>query len=396
MKYKYRQILLLLMFLSPLLVQGQIRLSDEARFSILTSSPTDEEVFTIYGHTGIRLNDPVNDMDYVFNYGLFDFSKPNFIYRFAKGETDYKLGGNHFLDYIIEYQMRGSSVTEQVLNLNPGEKQRIAEALLINMRPENRTYRYNFFFDNCATRPVDLVEAYVDGEVVYHHPYQPKTFREMINYASRNKPWQTFGCDLALGSPADRLATQHEEMFLPWYLQEAFDQATIVGTDGTVRKLVSETNLLVEEIPDEEIEKEWFTPLVCFWTLFFVVLGITCREWKKGIYYRWLDFLLFFIAGIAGTVIAFLCFISEHPSTCPNWMLLSLHPVQLIGAVLFVVKKWKIAGYYYHFINFAALTLMLLGWYFIPQHLNAACIPLVGTLWIRSAYGVYRYKSNVE
>ncbi|MCC8198864.1 MAG: DUF4105 domain-containing protein [Tannerellaceae bacterium] len=386
--------LFLLLFLFPVWLQAQFRISDQAQISILTSSPSDDEVFTIYGHTGIRLKDPAHDMDYVFNYGLFDFSKPNFIFRFAKGETDYTLGGSNFLDYIIDYQLRGSSVTEQVLNLNPGEKQRIVEALLINMRPENRTYRYNFFFDNCATRPVAIVETYVDGEVLYNHPYRPKTFREMIHACSRNKPWLTFGCDLALGSPTDRLATQYEEMFLPQYLQEAFDQATIMEPDGTVRKLVAETHLLAEEIPDEETETEWLTPLRCGWLLFLVILGITYREWKKRACYRWLDCLLFFIAGLAGTVITFLCFISEHPATCPNWLLLWLHPFHLAGAIIFAVKKWKKAGYSYHFINFAALTLMLLGWYFIPQHLPAVCIPLVGTLWLRSAYGVYRYKSD--
>ena len=104
----------------------------------MTSAPYDEEVFTVYGHAALRIYDPKQNIDYIFNYGIFDFSKPNFIYRFAKGETDYKLGVADFQDYVIEYQMRGSDITEQVLNLTQEEKEHIWDALLINYRPENR------------------------------------------------------------------------------------------------------------------------------------------------------------------------------------------------------------------------------------------------------------------
>ncbi|MEG1749941.1 MAG: hypothetical protein RR249_09700, partial [Tannerellaceae bacterium] len=85
-------------------------------------------------------------------------------------------------------------------------------------------------------------------------------------------------------------------------------------------------------------------------------------------------------------------FISVHPCTFPNWSLVWLQPLDLVAVILFSVKKLKKAAYYYHFINFAALTLMLVGWHFIPQHLNTAFIPLVATLWMRSGYSVYRNK----
>ena len=211
---------LLLLFLFLLLVpaKAQIKLSDEAQISILTAAPSDEAVFTLYGHTAVRVKDSLHKIDLVFNYGIFDFSKPNFIYRFAKGETDYKLAAYNFQHYIIEYQMRGSEVTEQVLNFTPDEINKVWNALYINVQPENCVYRYNFFFDNCATRPVAIVEEQVDGKIKYNDPPEPQTFRDLINYCTRNNSWLTFGCDLALGSPTDRVATPHEMMFLPVYL----------------------------------------------------------------------------------------------------------------------------------------------------------------------------------
>lgn len=436
---------------------AQVILSDKAEISLLTSAPYDEEVFTVYGHAALRIHDPERELDLIFNYGIFDFSKPNFIYRFAKGETDYMLGVANFPDYVIEYQMRGSDITEQVLNLLPGEKARIWSALLENYQPENRVYRYNFFFDNCATRLATLAEKNVYGEIRYNDPLEPKTFRELINYCTRNHPWLTFGCDLALGSPTDRTATPHEMMFLPFYLKEAFGKATVIQPDGIERPLVKHTRTIgaagsetdraagsleaggskeateekatnaamagkpakndtpaaditkasegkeesrtmagpIEENDSHSAEDTLFTPMVASLLLFLLVFILTFREWRKKIYFRWLDCVLFFVAGAGGVILFFLSFISVHPATWPNWSLIWLNPLDLVAVILFCVKKARKAAYYYHFINFAALSMMLAGWYWIPQHLNTAFIPLVATLWLRSGYGIYRKKWKI-
>ncbi|MDR1403654.1 MAG: DUF4105 domain-containing protein [Tannerellaceae bacterium] len=370
-------------FVFPL--YAQLKLSEEAQISILTCSPSEDAVFTVYGHTAIRIYDPDHKIDVIFNYGIFDFSKANFVYRFAKGETDYKLGVTSFDHFLAEYQMRGAGITEQVLNLLPTEKERMWEALVINAQPENAVYRYNFFFDNCATRPVAIVEQYVDGEVIYNHEVKPQTFRQLINHCMRNKPWLIFGTELALGSPADRIAALHEELFLPLYLKEAFDKATVRRLDGSRRKLISETNIVAEEIP-EDVEINFFTPLLCSLIIFLLILLSTVYEWKAKRYFWLTDSMLFFIAGLAGVVLFFLAFISEHPATWPNGLIIWLHPFHLVGAALFAVKKLKKAAYYYHFINFALLSFMLLGWYFIPQQMNTAFIFLVLTFWARSAF----------
>ncbi|RHJ81522.1 DUF4105 domain-containing protein [Parabacteroides sp. AM08-6] len=395
--------LFLLLFTLPALRAEIIRMSNNAQISLLTAGASEEAVFTVYGHTAIRVRDTVlirdslQKIDVVFNYGVFDFSKPNFIYRFAKGDTDYMLGVRDFRDFILEYAMRGSEVTEQVLNLDSIEKNKVWEALVINSLPQNRVYRYNFFFDNCATRPAAVFEKSTNGQIHYQPPYQEQTFRELINYAMRNKPWLIFGCDLALGSPTDRTATTREMMFLPTYLKEAFGTATIIGPDGSSRKLVASTHLLTEEIEEDDTATwgDFFSPLLCCWAFFFLVLAITFSEWRRKTYFRIVDCLLFFIAGIGGVVLFFLCFVSTHPSIWPNWSVVWLQPFDLVAVILFAVKKFRKAAYCYHFINFAALTLMLIGWHFIPQHLNPAFIPLVMSLWLRSGYGVYRKIWNI-
>lgn len=360
------------------------------QISLLTSSPYEGEVFTVYGHAALRVKDDTHKLDYVFNYGIFSFSQPHFIYRFAKGETDYMLGACRYSDYMIEYQMRGSGVTEQKLNLSPEESQRLWLALSVNYEPQNRTYRYNFFFDNCATRPVRLIEENVTGKIVYRWQPEEKTFRDMINYCTRNHPWLTFGCDLALGSPTDRVATAHEMMFLPEYMKEAIASAVIVDAEGNERPLVQQS-IVVPADEEEDLPMEWLTPLFCAIIICIASLALTFYEYRKRYVGRWHDILLFTLAGIGGLVLFFLSFISEHPCTCPNWNMLWLHPLQLSILPLSLVKNGRKAVFYYHFINFAAIMIMLLGWRFIPQHFNHAIIPLIITLGVRSASYILRF-----
>ena len=372
-------------------IQAQRPLSPEATISLLTFAPSEDEIYTVYGHAALRVHDPAQQLDLVFSYGVFNFNEPHFVYRFTKGETDYQLGIASFQNCLMEYQMRGSQITEQTLQLLPEEKEAVWQALQINYRPENRRYRYNFFFDNCATRPVRLIEQCVQGELDYGDPYPTETFRTLINRCTRHFPWLTFGCDLALGSPADRMATQHEMMFLPPYLQRAWSQAIIHTADGKTRQLVGETRSIGVDSDDEpEDTGSLCSPLLIGWLLFGCIGWLTISEWRRATYWPWIDRILFSIAGLAGCLLAFLSFLSSHPCTYPNWNLGWLHPFHLIGVVLLCVKSWKKGAICYHFINFAALCVGLVAWPFIPQHFNAAFFPLVLTLACRSGWSIYR------
>ena len=379
---------------------AQTFLSENAIISLLTSTPTDYAVYTLYGHTSIRVRDSVaanSTIDYVFNYGMFDNSQPNFVYKFAKGETDYMLAYYDYKTFAGEREYLNCSVYEQVLNLTLQEMQDLYWALINNAKQENRSYRYNYFFDNCATRPAQLIEQIVKGQIIYQeNPAANKTFRDIINYYTRDNAWLTYGCDLALGFPTDRVVTFRESFFIPEYLHKAYTSAQIVNPDGTQRPLVSEEYILREKIDDDNDSKMLFTPLGCSLLLLAVVLFITWIEWRGKKYFRSVDCLLFFIAGIAGCIIFFLCFLSEQPCTWPNISIGWLHPFHLLGVGLFAVKKLHKAAYIYHFINFAALLLMSLAWIFIPQHLNIAFIPLIAVLWIRSGYCLIRRKLHIR
>ena len=139
---------------------------DSIRISLLTCA-SGEEIYSLFGHTAIRYENHTRGIDAVFNYGIFNFNAPNFILRFALGETDYQLGVNSYERFAAEYHYLERDVWQQELNLTPQEKERLIALLEENYRPENRVYRYNFFYDNCATRPRDLIEKSIDGSLQY-------------------------------------------------------------------------------------------------------------------------------------------------------------------------------------------------------------------------------------
>ena len=218
MKHIIAVILFLLLFLPT--TYGQTSETDDSvRISLLTCSPG-EELYSLFGHTAIRYEEPKRGIDVVFNYGLFSFRTPNFALRFALGETDYMLGAEDYDSFISEYMMSNRSVWQQTLNLTREEKTKLIGLLEENYRPENRMYRYNFFYDNCATRPRDKIRESIDGTVVYPDLEQePVSFRDIVYRFTKGHSWARFGFNLCLGVEADQPVTNEQMMFVPEYLQ---------------------------------------------------------------------------------------------------------------------------------------------------------------------------------
>ena len=383
----------LLSIISLLSLSAQLQLSDSAKINLMTVSPWTGAVYSLYGHTVLRVVDDSTGVDAAFNYGYFDSSQPNFLLKFIKGETDYVLGVTSYQDFLNENQMKGLEVVEQQLNLTAEQTQKLWEDLYINSLPENRSYRYNFLFDNCATRPRDMVENIIKNPVIYPPTQSNKTFRDLIHECVKEFTWMKFGIDLVIGADADKYITDREKMFLPNYLMEAFADANVLKQDNTRMPLVLSTEIVLDADDKEVNNGEWFNvePIVIAFALLLVTLIVSFFQVRFNHYKtaRIYDTILFSIAGIAGIIVTFLVFFSEHPVVSPNWNLVWLHFIHLLFAVLFWVKSMKKGVYYYHFINFAVLSLFLLSWYFIPQQLPWATIPFVMNLWMRSGTNFY-------
>ena len=320
---------------------------DSIEVSLLTCSPH-EEIYSLYGHTALRWHDlhqsgPSAGTDIAFNWGIFNFNKPYFVLRFVFGLTDYELGPMPFSYFCDYYEKWGSSVTEQVLNLTNEEKMKLEEALQKNLQPENRIYRYNYFYDNCSTRPRNVIEQCVNGKIEYavREQYTP-SYREMVSVCTRNHPWATFGNDILLGIKADFKTTMRQQEFLPENLLYDFDRAQIYA-NGTYRPLVKERRMPVT--PGVQIiENDFpFTPMECAIILFLLSLVLRGFEWKLKKVFIWWDVILMLTQGLAGCILFAMIF-SQHPTTSLNLQILLLNPLPLffIPSVIRGKKtKWQ-------------------------------------------------------
>lgn len=320
-------------------------LMNDIEISLLTCEPHDQ-VYSLYGHTAIRIEDKRNNTDYVANWGVFDSSKPNFVPRFVLGLTDYLMAIVPTQFFIEEYKYYGSAVYQQTLALTPKEKMRILGALAENYKPENRVYRYNFFFDNCTTRARDVITSALDGEVVYQTTEMQKgekSFRDLIHWRNSMSPWAAVGNDLLLGVQADRNTTMAERQFLPEILFGDFEKAKVKRADGTIAPLLSaSTKILQSGTPMFEKTPTFpLPPMACSGIVLAVVVAVTLLErfvTKK--HYRWFDIVLFSLYAIPGILLVVMIF-SEHPAVKINFQIFLLNPLWVIYLLPSVGKKTK-------------------------------------------------------
>lgn len=362
---------------------GQAMPADSLDVSLMTCAPG-QEVYALYGHTAIRVNNYATGEDWVFNYGMFSFNRPNFIWRFTRGECDYQIGAAPFVYFIQEYAERGSAVYQQTLNLTTSEKLRLWALLTENMLPENRVYLYNFFYDNCTTRARDRIEEAVSGEIVYPRSDTVRTYREIVHQYTRRHPWAELGNDICLGCEADRPIGIRQEMFAPFFLMRYFEDAVIKDSAGNVRPLVLSTAQVVEGRQDADDAGSGVSPALCAWGLFVVVLLLTCDEYRRLKCFWWLDALLMTLVGGMGLVVTFLFFFSIHPTVGSNWQIWVFNPMPLLAMPRVVYCAVKGKKTYYHEVNMLVLMFFILFSVWIPQDFCVVVVPLALTLWLRS------------
>ena len=377
-------------------------MANSLQVTLITCDPG-PDAYQMFGHTAIRVKDLNNPLyDFVFNYGVFDSRRDNFIYSFVRGETDYVLAvdpASRFLDkYSYGY---GIPMREQVLNLSPEEKLQLTRLLEVNAQPENRTYRYNFLYDNCTTRATDIIAKAIaanGGKVVYEprgDATEQTTFRDILHRFTKVAPWTEFGIDFVLGSEVDKPRTQQEQMFIPSVYEGELDAAHVedadgVGKDLVVTKTTIEPKAYMKHTPD--------FPLSPFWTFMLTLLFVCVMavvDIRRGKLSSWIDIAGFFIRGLAGFTVAFLFFFSEHPAVGSNWLVVAFNPLVFIMIPDVVFSMWQkrfMAGVtikgrsydWFELVNLSVLVFTLLLFVLPLQTLHIAMLPLVLTLLVRS------------
>ena len=351
-------------------------LGDSAFASLITCGPG-EEFYTSFGHSALRICDSTLGIDVIYNYGTFDFDTPHFYWKFARGYLNYHLSRSPFFNFLFEYQYEGRAVWQQRLRLSNQEVNNLFLLLEFNYQPDYRYYQYDFFRDNCATRPRDMIIHALD-----HRTLSPETttdtnltYRNHLYLSTANTLlWWRLAVDMALGLPCDHRCSNYEYMFSPIAMMHQFDTLTVSDTH---QPLAEPAELILPETRD--LPSRSISPTITFWVLFLAVLLLTLLGWRNGWRLRWLDIPLFLIPFLGSLLVIFLWFASSHYCTKANLNILWASPLFFYFLIrLRNSRPWLIILQLAMLLAACLMTLAPL-----PQQLNAALLPISLTLALR-------------
>jgi len=381
---KHWNLVLLLFFSAGPHVFSQIpKLTEKSEISLLTSA-TGDELYSAFGHSAFRVQDPVLGIDVVYNYGTFDFNRPNFYLNFVKGKLVYSLSRRNFERFLFEYTLEKRWVKEQLLDLTLEEKNALFNFFETNYLPENRDYLYDPLLNNCSSITGDILKNQYGDAIVFNDSHLDKqyTFRELVRQNLKWNSWAAFGIDVAFGSVVDRKASVKEHMFLPYYAMEQIRNTTKGG-----KPLLKRERTVLDY--NEHTKSSFFPLSPLFWliALFLFASIITFLDHKHGSRRKWLDFLLLLITGLIGTFLLFLWVATDHTSTPNNFNILWALPINLVVAFVYICND-KLPQWFPKYLCLALILvgLMLILWIVKVQAFSPVLIPLLSTLVVRYVF----------
>jgi len=364
---------------------GQFSISEKAEISIITVGPG-SELFDKFGHTAIRVKD--ENFDKAYNYGVYDFDAPGFYTNFAKGKLLYILDVWPYDGFLNLYKKQNRWVKEQILDLSYEQKQQFFFFLQNNALPENRGYLYDFCYDNCATRPRDVVQKILKNQLTYDdsHLEDQLTFRQLIQKNVAANSWGSLGMDVAIGAVVDRKASPWEHQFIPEYFSNAIAHTSFTNRNGSSTPLVKETRMAFENDPQNESSRFITSPLFVFGIIGIIILLCTYKDIKKRHRSRYLDAGIFAITGFIGIALAFLWWGTDHTATVNNYNLLWAFPLSLVFVGLIAKKQPKRWMKNYVLFLLLCFALLILHWITGVQRFAIGFIPLFIALFTRYIY----------
>jgi len=342
------------------------KLSDEAFFSLITCTPGNE-MYNQFGHSAIRLKDENLGLDFVYNYGTFNYETPNFVLKFIERKLMYTLSKSSFKPFIKSFVHEGRGVAEQKLQLNSTQRQKLFEILETNYLPENREYLYDFFYDNCASKIRDVIASI--GNLKFDEVKSKKTFRNFLDEYISHDPWLNFGIDLILGLEADKICTKRLQMFLPDYLSSNLENASL--NNG---KLMDKTVWILPE-PAKKSSKQTISPLLISFSLLSVSLILFfTKKYRFLAIYEISLMSLFFLAGL---FLLFMWFGTDHIATQKNLNILWANPLYILWIFTAYRKKLSKFANYNSYVLLTSNAIVLIMFLIPIQEFNFTVLPLL-------------------
>ena len=377
-----RKVFLIIIFFSSQLIHSNKSLNgnDEYQISILTVGPGIDLVDS-FGHTGIRIIDKKNNLDLVFNFGIYDYNSPNFYSNFFKGRPIFSLGINRFNDFFDSYVKQNRKVYEQIIKTTKERKKIIVESLIKNSQEENKYYIYEYFEDNCSTRVADILINDIEEIKVDLNKKTKFSYRELIYSKIGKNSIGSLGIDLCLGSRIDNKITTRQTFFLPEKLKEFLDLIEDNNPNLVETKLLYSPNDTNSYKQQNILKPLWVS-------LFFsvIIIWLTFKDFKRKKQTKILDFLILTTLTIIGILIGYLWIFSNHSNGAMNLNILWANPLNfLLIFYFFSNRKSKLTKLFLNFLIISIFVIIVL-WVIQLQIFNLSIIPLLFGLLIRYLY----------
>ncbi len=372
-------------------LSAQNQLSANAEISVLTCAPSDN-IYSAFGHSAIRVKDLTTYTDIVFNYGTFNFNTPNFYIKFAQGKLDYMLSVSNFGPYIEGYKRENRSVSEQVLNLTIEQKQSIINYLINNAKQESKFYRYDFFFDNCATRVYEVINKGTNGKVKFSPPQfsEYKTFRTMLQHYISNKEWLSLGINLIIGMPADKKVSTAEASFLPDYLENIIANSTIMN-DGKELPFVKAQNIIFEAKEISSNSNFFSSPAFVLGSLLFIIFVVLILEIYGNRNFIILRQIIFLIYGLAGLLFTLMWALTDHDAVVNNLNIIWASPLNIFVAFFLNSKKLEKIITKYLIIYIITLIIFIIFFFLKRSFFDFNLLPILLIILLVSSNSVFKH-----
>lgn len=308
-----------------------------------------EEVFERFGHNAIWVHDPASGADVTYDWGNFSFRQPHFLRRFLTGDTRYWMEAKDANAMVDFYRRLGRTITIQRLNLTAEQKASLREDLRRNALEENRYYRYDYFVDNCSTRPRDLLDLVLGGQLHAHSSQlTDASYRsEALRLMQGDKPL-VVGVHIGLGEPSDRKITMWQEMFLPRRLHDVVGSLQVRDSSGATHPLVRSEHVLFQATRPPEAEAPpnlapWLTAIGLVLAAIFAWLGARAAAGSRGARIGAAIAMSIYCvaAGVLGLLLTALWTVTDHVFAHRNENLLLFNPLWLVLAVLIAIAMWS-------------------------------------------------------
>ena len=193
-------------------------------------------VWERFGHNALLIRDRTTGEELAWNWGLFDFSADDFLVRFLRGSMEYSMGPFEPGALLASYVAADRTVYSNQVLLSDEEAGALNQLVLRNFLPENRSYVYHYFRDNCSTRIRDALDRVTGG--VLRETFDGRGVSRSYRWHTRRLVqatlWIDQGLSFLLGTRGDPARSDWEAMFVPMEMMTLLEGARrSVGPDGT-------------------------------------------------------------------------------------------------------------------------------------------------------------------